>query len=261
MTDRRLLLAISVLAGCTSTAQARKATMQELRGASSQGGPDETRGIVIDRPRLGFDLALQVRRSRNGVPHELHDGDTVMTGDRMRATVQTSEDAYLYLAFCAHQELTIYPPQGGIRTRAGELILVPQAGAELVFDGDLGTEVLYVILSRTELSMAGPHLEQALATQRPREAPVDCKASLAAKRAKPPSNQRAARSSTAGSTKVPTSSSSGVPLPSPPPDPDFERSPGDSDAATGPGKAVDADGDGIAVVRHTFPHVPQAPPP
>jgi hypothetical protein len=293
-----VLVAMAAMAGCTALPQARSVPSQEAGGSNAPANPDAERGIHIERERLGFDHTLQVRRSKSGVPHELHDGDAVWGGERLHASILTSEDAYLYLAFCTKQGLSVYPSPGGIRTRAGESLLVPQAGEELVFDGDPGPEVLYVILSRTELSHADPHLAQALAAKRPGNAPVDCGPSLNAQLAKPSSTAGTAVPPAPGSTGVvrgevvakkplpltrardghgPSSSasakasrrragSSGAVYPaSPPPDPDFERNPGDIvwysvDTATGPVDVVAADDAGIAVVRHAFTHVAQASP-
>lgn len=267
-----VILAMFALAACTGAPQPRHAMPEEVGVSSSPAGSDETRGIHVDLARLGFDHTLQVRRSKNGVSHELRDGDTVMTGDRIRTSIRTSEDAHLYLAFCAHQELAVYPSQGGIRTRAGEVMSAPQANAELVLDGDPGPEVLYVILSRTEILVADPRLAAALAAKRPSNTPADCGTAFEAKLAKLPNN--------AGAAKPPTPRSTNVlrgevfpkkPIPSthapedhhPPPDPDFERSPGNIvwyrvDGAMGPADVVAADEDGIAVVRHAFLHVPLA---
>jgi len=202
MATALVALATSAMASCMGTPQTRTATPQEADGSSSQGIPDVPRGIHLERDRLGFNHSLLVRRSKTGVPHELHDGDTVMTGERFRVSVQTSEDAHLYLAFCAHKKLAVYPSPNGIRTRAGELMAVPPAGAELVFDGDPGPEVLYVILSRTEISIADPRLAQALAAKRPRNMPVDCGTSLDAELARPSSNADPVKAPTLSSTNV-----------------------------------------------------------
>jgi hypothetical protein len=156
----------------------------KVRNTDSQ--PDEaTRGIHIEHGRLGFDHALQVRRSKNSAPHELHDSDTVISGDRIRVSVATSDDAYLYLAFCAGHELAIYPSQRGVRIRAGSLTLVPEGDGELIIDGDPGPEVLYLILSRTELSLADSHLADAVAATSHGAKEMDCGANLDAKLARP----------------------------------------------------------------------------
>jgi len=290
---------MSAMAGCTGTSQARTATPQGLGSPRSLETTDDTRGIYVDVAQLlGFDHSLQVRRSENGVPHDLHDGDTAMTGDRIHVSIQTSKDAYLYLAFCAHQALTVYP-QGGIRTRAGSLMFAPDNA--LILDSDPGPEVLYVILSRREISIADPKLADALAAKRPTSMPTDCGPSLESKLAKkltpsttsvlrgellrkkpmapPDAPNGQGRSNAAITTSTgPVSGSSGRKRPpmhteepslriaNPPPDPDFERNPGNivwygRDGATGPADVVAADEDGIAVVRHTFMHVPLASPP
>ncbi|TMQ16911.1 MAG: DUF4384 domain-containing protein, partial [Deltaproteobacteria bacterium] len=122
-----------------------------------------TRGIHVEPGRLGFDHAVQVRRSDTAASRELRDGDTVVTGDRIHASITTSVDAYLYLAFCADQRLQLYPSPRGVRTTAGALVLVPEAGGELVVDSHPGSEVLYLIVTRDELSRADPRLAALLA--------------------------------------------------------------------------------------------------
>jgi len=76
------------------------------------------------------------------------------------------------------------------------------AGADLVVDGDPGTEVLYVILSRTQLSAADPRLAVALAAKKPNNTPMDCGTDFEAKLAKPPGNASAAKTRTPSSTNV-----------------------------------------------------------
>lgn len=308
MKNRRWL-AIAAVAGCTGAPQPRaampvapvpvpaaRAPMPAARervprhagGASVPGKPDDTRGTRVELPRLGFEHALQIRRSRNGIVHELHDGDQVMTGDRFRASLLTSQDAYLYLAFCSHHELAVYPSARGIRARAGQLVVVPEGDAELVFDSDPGPEVLYVILSRTEIAIADPQLARALAATRSGNAPEDCSARLDTGLAKPVRNGPAASSPTSATRVLrgavvrkqpissahapadPGSSASALAPPQPdaataagaPRDPDFERSPGDIvwyrvDGGTDLADVVAADDDGIAVVRYAFTHVPR----
>jgi hypothetical protein len=198
-----VMLAMFTMAGCTGPRQARNAPLQEA-GPSSHVDSDDTRGIHIDVPvePLGLDHTLQVHRSKDGAPRELHDGGTVMTGDRIHASVQTSTDAYLYFAFCAHQQLTVYPSRAGIRTVAGQRMVVPSGGTELVIDGEPGPEVLYVILSRAELPVVDSPLAAALEAKSPRNTPMDCRASLETRPVKPPSNPGGLQAPAPSPTKV-----------------------------------------------------------
>jgi hypothetical protein len=220
----------------------------------SQGGSAEvTRGVHVERGRLGFDHALEVRDSKTAVFHELRDGDTVMTGDRIRASVTTSTGAYLYLAFCAEQRLQVSPSQRGVRTRAGDLVRVPQGDGELVLDSHPGSEVLYLILSQDELSVADPDLAALLAAGGDGSKPVACGASLDGKLMKsagsPPTN--VLRGERIPRKQRPQSRTDG---------PDLAGDPGDvvwyaADGASSPGTVIAADADGIAVVRYRFLHV------
>lgn len=212
--------------------------------------PEVTRGLHVEGGRLGFDHAVQVRRSETAVPHELRDGDTVISGDRIRASVRTSTGAALYLAFCAGQHLQIYPSQQGVRTRAGDLMVIPEGGGELVVDDHPGSEVLYLILSRNELSLADPQLAGLVAAAGDTATTVDCGASL---------DRRLMKS--AGS---PAHVLRGETIPrkhgKSPQAPDLRADPGDriwyaTDGAGDPGSVVAADSDGIAIVRYRFTHV------
>jgi hypothetical protein len=137
-----------------------------------------TRGIHVEAGRLAFDHAIQVTRSNVTVPHELRDGDTLMTGDRLRVFVVTSIDAHLYLAFCASQHLQMLPSPHGALSKAGQLASIPGAGGELLLDDQLGSEVLYVIVSQPELSQADPALSARIATASDPTQTVDCGATL-----------------------------------------------------------------------------------
>jgi hypothetical protein len=137
-----------------------------------------TRGRHVEAGRLAFDHAIQVTRSGVAVPRELRDGDTLMTGDRLRLSVVTSTDAHLYVAFCASQHLQLVPSQDGALASAGQLTFIPQAGGELLLDDQLGSEVLYVIVSQTELSQADPALAARIAAASDPTRTVDCGTSL-----------------------------------------------------------------------------------
>jgi len=284
------LVVMSAMLACAGTPQAHTVIAQKPDRASSMTLEDE-RGLTPVRPELGFDHlgfehTLEVRHPNESIFHELRDGDTAMTGDRIHVSIKTSRDAYLYLAFCTHQQLAIFPDRDGIRTHAGEPMVVPQT-QELKLDTEPDPEVVYVILSRTELSNADPRLAAALAAKRPTNTPVDCAASFDAKLAKPASHTVATGTRGPSSTTRTSGPNSTPPTPrpssttvlrgarrpkkplspphapsaSPPDEPDFERNPGDivwySATATGPADVVAADDDGIAVVRHAFLHVAQ----
>ncbi|HSS03455.1 MAG TPA: hypothetical protein VLM79_40605 [Kofleriaceae bacterium] len=202
------------------------------RSGSPAPGAEVTRGASAGAGRLGFDHVLQVRRSATADPHELRDGDTVMTGDRIRASVATSADAYVYLVFCAGRQFQMYPSQRGVRTKAGDVVRIPQGAGELVLDDQPGSEVLYLILSRNELSIADPSLASLIATTGDGSTAVDCGSNLDMRLRK--------------STEVTTPSN-------------VLR--GERIRASGSGAAIAADADGIAIVRYRFVHVASEPDP
>lgn len=227
----RAMLWISAFPACEGAHGIRTGDPQD-RPASQQSSREVMRGMHVEpQGRLAIDQTLQVRASRTAAPRELHDGDQVANGDRIRATVVTSEDAYLYLAFCAGHELAMHPSQRGVRTRAGDPTVVPEGAGELVIDGDPGSEVLYIMVSRTELSLADPHLREALATGGRGANATDCGA--------------------------------GVDAASPQDEPDFIRGPGTiagygGGGIQGPGEVVAADAGGVAIVGYRFTHVAAA---
>jgi len=162
---------VAAAAACAGGGKPIRADPQPPSGSSG----DDKRTIRYEPGELGFEQSLEVRRSKTAVPHELRDGDSVTNGDRIRASVTTSEDAHVYLAFCAGRELAIFPSQRGFRTTAGVNTQLPGGNGALVIAGDPGPEVLYVILSRDELSLTDPRLAQHMAVQRGSKG-VDCAA-------------------------------------------------------------------------------------
>lgn len=148
-----------------------------LAAAACAGAPrapaappsSEERGMKAEIAPLALQLALHLRGSKDG---PLGNGDTVVNGDRIKVSVQTSEDAHLYLAYCTSDRvLAVYPNYGSVRTRAGEVTTPP---ADLVLDTNTGPEALYVILSRSELSSADPKLAYALHASQQWDANIDC---------------------------------------------------------------------------------------
>jgi hypothetical protein len=180
-----------------------------------------------------------------------------MTGDRIRASVVTSADAYVYLASCAGQQLQMPPSQRGVRTKAGDPVLVPEGGGELVLDSDPGSEVLYLILSRNELSLADPALAALIVATGDGAQAVDCGSSLDIRLMKttgglPPSN--VLRGERIPKKRMPRSRTDSAEAP------DLVANPGDivwyaADGVRSPGAVVAADVDGIAIVRYRFIHV------
>jgi Domain of unknown function (DUF4384) len=121
---------------------------------------------------LTLQIGLRIRGSKDG---PLADGDTVMKGDRIQVLAQTTEDAHLYLAYCtANRELTVFPTQGSILAPAGATTVAPGKEAYLMLDDHAGVEVLYVILSRTDLAGADPRLAEAIKVAQPGEPAADC---------------------------------------------------------------------------------------
>jgi hypothetical protein len=219
--------------------------------AVMSGSADVKRGMLVERGRLGFDHALEVRGSKTAVFHELRDGDTLVTGDRIRASVTTSTDAYLYLAFCADQHMQMYPSQRGVRTRAGQLAVVPEGDGELVLDNHPGSEVLYLIVSQDELLQADPHLAALVAGDGAR--PVSCDASLDTGLVK---SGTSPQSNVLRGKRIPKRTT-----PSRADGPGLAGNSGDAvwyeaDVAASPGTVIAADAHGIAVVRYRFLHVP-----
>jgi hypothetical protein len=229
---------------------------RELPAGPSAGGPpgsrepaEVTRGMLVARGRLGFDHALEVRGSETAAFRELRDGDTLVTRDRIRASVTTATDAYLVLAFCADQHLQTYPVHGGVRARAGQPAAVPDRGGELILDDHPGSEVLYLIVSQDELSQADPRLAALVAGDG--QTPVGCDASLDTGLVKPGT---APHGNVLRGERVPRRTP-----PSRMDGPGAAGNPGDAvweaaDGAAGPGTVIAADADGIAIVRYRFRH-------
>ena len=136
-----------------------------------------THGFVLES-------TLRARRIRSGQPPmflELGNGDMVVDGDRLQVVLRTSQEAYLYLAFCSQKAkdpqfpgLQVFPKRGAIYARAYETKVVPDRVAEIVLDDQPGRETLYLILSRTELSNSDSGLAQVLAAARHGSQSADC---------------------------------------------------------------------------------------
>jgi len=139
-----------------------------------------------DRASLGFVLeaTLRARRMHHGRPVmvlELSSGATVIDGDRLQASIRTSQDAYLYVAFCSQHAkgrryagLKVFPDEGALHVRAYETTIVPDRAAEIVLDDKPSQEVLYLIVSRADLSSSDSELAQVLDSARTGSQAADC---------------------------------------------------------------------------------------
>lgn len=238
-------------------------------GTGSGELPDTTRGMEIELapwasvrpPSAGSPVAgsdapfvlettLRARRTQQGqliTLNEIRSGDVVQDGDRLQLTVRTSQDGYLYLAFCSQQArdpryhgLRVFPAQGGgIPVVAYQPTLAPARNAEIVLDNQHGREALYLILSRHELSRADAGLAEVLATARRGREATDCGASLQATVA-------GSRKRNRGRPALQTNPDLGKPV--------VEIQRGAYVEYAGAQSGVAADPDGIVVLRYELKH-------
>ncbi len=235
------LLVISVAAACAGAPRGRgDGPVHAGAIPAADAAPP-----AAPRPPLVLGAELEVRGSRRGA---LRDGDIVVSGDRIRLSIQTSERAHLYLVYCNQdRELEVFPGQGSIRTRAGEVTPAPGRGAELVLDDNTGPEALYAILSRVQISSPGQRLVKAIVAGSGGVA-ADCGQR---RRITPPRRSAGRRASPGG----PPRRASGEPAPGAPLV-TIERGAG---VAWSDAPALREDTDGIAVLRYRFQHVAALP--
>lgn len=169
---------IAMAAACVVTPpvqlQAQDAGSPERGGSDPPGVGADERGMAVVSLPFTLQIGLRIRGSKEG---PLSDGDTVMTGDRIQVFAQTTEDAHMYLAFCAEdRNLAVFPSHGSISTPAGMPTVAPGKDASLIIDDHLGSETLYVILSRADLAITDPRLADAIHAAQPggAAAAVDC---------------------------------------------------------------------------------------
>jgi hypothetical protein len=260
------LLAASIAGGCAAAPEAHLITPHATDSSSAQDA-EGARGLIVGR--LRFDHKLQVSPSAGGIPDALRDGETLTSGDRIDVFVQPSDDSYLYLAFCTRHEFRVRPSTGGILARAGVVTQAPR----LIADDDPGPEVLYVILSREQISSTDPKLSAALGTSSPGHTPPDCgmpaqpvpSASAGQLPTPAPASPTVAASGPPPSPRIAVGSPASRPgAPGPKPSPRRPRAPRSPNpppvpvtirGAGHPQVVVDEDDDDIVVVRHTFVHI------
>ena len=108
---------------------------------------------------IRFAYRLEVQKRGSSPPRILVvRGDSVSNGDRIQAVITPEEDVYLYLGYCDGRKLALFPPQGSLQVAAGVETRIPPGHGAFEISGDAASEVLYLILSKTELSLASPEL-------------------------------------------------------------------------------------------------------
>jgi hypothetical protein len=192
--SRYAVWGLLLLGGCVARALPRDVPQggdreqKSAPGAISSDPPSEH-----GRSALGFVLestlrARRIHHGRSAMLLELSNGATVIDGDRLQVSIRTSQDAYLYLAFCSqhakkdprYSGLKVFPDDGALHVRAYEPTIAPDKAAEIVLDDKPGQESLYLILSRGELSSADSELTQVLASARQGIQGADCGSPLRA---------------------------------------------------------------------------------
>jgi hypothetical protein len=116
--------------------------------------------------RIVFEHQVEARRPETSAHRILHrKGDSVTDGDWIQAVVTPKEDVYLHIGYCDGKKFALFPPQpGSLRAEAGREARIPPGDGGFKISGDSKSEVLYLILSKTELSLASPDLAVKIAS-------------------------------------------------------------------------------------------------
>lgn len=215
-------------------------------------GQDDRREPI--EHRFVLESTLRARRLQHGQADmhiELDNDATVIDGDRLQVSIRTSQDAYLYIAFCSQHAsdprypgLTVFPDKGALRVKAYETTVAPDRAAEIAIDDQPGQEALYLILSRVELSRAESGLAQVIAAARQGNESTDCTPLRGAPRRSP-------RASSGSQSGGPRPSNVRVEA-----DPVIEiQRGGDIVWSNGAPPAIDGDPRGAVVLRFGLHHV------
>lgn len=219
----------------------------------------------------------------------------LVDGDRLQLEIQTSENGYLYLAFCSRHDtgpryhgLSVFPAQGGQALMANVAQIMPSTVDEIVLDNQPGSEIIFVIVSKTELSRADSRLADILDGARQGVASAECRSFQQAVVAPPPKAVPSAGKPTFRGRMAPAvaspiapggpaepparrpeariergvdivfnpglvSANSGVP--SAATSPAAQNQPAGNPRKNQPLRGIDADAGGIVVLRYEFRHV------
>lgn len=143
-----------------------KAISMALAVVTACGGENNSiRNRVLTNP-IVFEHRLEARRQGSSIRRILRpQGDSVSNGDRLQAFVKAAQDVYLYLGYCDGHEFALFPPVGAVvRAEAKREARIPPEHGALEIASDAKSEVIYVILSTEELSLASPDLAVKRAT-------------------------------------------------------------------------------------------------
>jgi len=272
-------LLVLLLGGCAAISPPREVWQVDDRKpekdaeGTTPGAPPSGYG----RASLGFVLesALRARRIHNGRPAmflELSNGATVIDGDHLQVSLRTSQDAYLYLAYCSQHAqdprypgLKVFPEERALRVRAYETTIAPDKAADIVLDDKPGQEALYLILSRVELSGSGSdsELTQVIAFARQGSQSADCESSLRTTAAGARNERKVNRvwsgnPQSRGRRQAPPSAPSSMLKRTgarPEADPVVEIQRGGDIVWNNGAMGVEADPDGIVILRYGLTHV------
>jgi len=244
---------ILVMAACAARSQPVEPPALQARGVGAV--PDtgsEDRGLRVESAPFTLQIGLLVHGSTDG---PLRDGSTIASGDRIQVFARTTEDAHLYLAYCtANRDLTVFPDYGSIVTPAGALTVAPGNEAALLVDDHLGTEALYVILSRTDLASADPRLAAAIKNSRLGDPAANCNAGFQTAVARPATRGAPATSRAGEGAHARRSRGAMRPDDDEPPVVTIER--GMYVNQNGLGEVTTrTDANGIAILHYRFQHV------
>lgn len=82
----------------------------------------------------------------------------VVGGERITVSITSKESVYAYLGYCKGHEFALFPDKGALRAAAGLETRIPPGEGAFEISGESSSDVLYLILSTQELSIASPEL-------------------------------------------------------------------------------------------------------
>lgn len=133
-----------------------------LGACGARGGGNQQTRPLDPGPQISFEHGLTLT-SPGSKPRPLHQGDYVTTGDEIRAFVRPKESVFVYIGYCDGNEFALYPPKD--QPLLAESQQKTEIGPLTVLEGSR-PEVVYVIVSRAEISLANPDLAIAIAQSR-----------------------------------------------------------------------------------------------